>query len=86
MSGHLFIPRDMSTDQRKELSSKLTEKFCEFITQHPPSLFSRHLRSLLLDYIIQKQKTGFPVDFNVHLWELSDLFILLDCAADEWEE
>jgi len=75
----------MSNYQKKQLSSKLSEKFCDFITQHSPSQFSRHLRSLLLDYMIQKQKTGFPVDFNIHLWELSDLFVLLDCATDEWE-
>jgi hypothetical protein len=75
----------MSNEQTKKLSRNLSEKFREFITQHRPSVFSRHLRSLLLDYMIQQQKVGFPLDFHIHLWELSDLFELLDCAADEWE-
>ncbi len=75
----------MSQDETKKLSRNLSEKFHEFITQHPPSLFSRHLRCLLLDYMIRQQKIGFPVDFSTHLWELSDLFRLLDYAEDELE-
>jgi len=75
----------MSNDAKKKLGRNLSENFREFITQHPPSGFSRRLRNLLMDYMIHQQKTGFPPDFNIHLWELSDLFELLDCAADEWE-
>jgi hypothetical protein len=76
----------MSQDEKKKLSRNLSDKFREFITQHPPSQFSRHLRCLLLDYMTQQRGLGFPLDFHVHLWELSDLFILLDCAEDEWEK
>ncbi len=75
----------MSNDQPKKLSKNLSEKFKEFITEHRPSLFSRRLRYLLLDYMIHQEKIGFPLDFGTCLWELSDLFDLLDCAADEWE-
>jgi hypothetical protein len=75
----------MSQDEKKKLSRNLSEKFREFITQHPPSRFSRHLRALLLDYMIHQQRIGFPLDFHIQLWELSDLFALLDCAEDEWE-
>jgi hypothetical protein len=71
-------------DQPKKLSKKLSEKFREFIIQHPPAKFSRRLRGLLLEYMISQQAEGFPLDFHTHLWELSDLFELLDCAADEW--
>jgi len=85
LSGHYFIRQGMSNDQKKKLSRDLSEKFREFITQHPPSLFSRRLRYLLLDYMIHQQKIGFPLDFGTCLWELSDLFDLLDCAEDEWE-
>ena len=74
----------MSNEQTKKLSKNLTEKFQEFITEHPPSLFSRRLRYLLLDYMIHQQKIGLPLDFDTFLWELSDLFDLLDCATDEW--
>ena len=73
----------MSNDQAFRLSRHLTEKFREFITRHSPGLVSRHLRSMLMDYIIAQQKTGLPSDFETRLWELSDLFDLLDCAADE---
>ena len=80
-----FIRQDMSNDKKKKPDRDLSAKFREFITQHPPSLFSRRLRYLLLDYMIHQQKIGFPLDFDACLWELSDLFDLLDCAADEWE-
>jgi uncharacterized protein (UPF0276 family) len=76
----------MSNGQKKKLSRNLAEKFREFITQHPPSIFSRHLRCLLLEYMIHQQRIGFPLNFDTQLWELSDLFDLLDCAADEWED
>jgi hypothetical protein len=75
----------MSNDQTPKLSKNLTEKFRAFITQHSPSSVNRHLRGLLLDYMIYQQKIGFPSDFDTRLWELSDLFDLLDCAANEWE-
>lgn len=75
----------MSNEPKKKLSRNLSEKFQQFITEHPPSLFSRRLRFLLLDYMIKQQKVGFSLDFDVCLWELSDLFDLLDCATDEWE-
>jgi hypothetical protein len=74
----------MANDQPKKLSRNLSEKFREFIIQHPPTQFSRHLRGLLLDYMINQQRQGFPLDFHIYLWELADLFELLDCAADEW--
>jgi len=76
---------DMSNDERKKISRNLTEKFREFITQHSPSIFSRHLRNILLDYIAQQEKTGLPPDFHTYMWEFYDLFDLLDCATDEWE-
>lgn len=75
----------MSTEPTKKLSRDLAEKFREFITEHSPSEVSRHLRSLLLDYMIHQQKTGLPLDFDVYLNELSDLFELLDFASDELE-
>ncbi|HSU26789.1 MAG TPA: hypothetical protein VLJ68_00285 [Chitinophagaceae bacterium] len=61
----------------------LTEKFFQFIDHHPPVRVSRHLRNILLDYISHQVETGLPLDFHVYLWELYDLFELLDMAADE---
>ncbi|MDP4261631.1 MAG: hypothetical protein Q8941_03805 [Bacteroidota bacterium] len=74
----------MSNDQPQKLSRNLSEKFRDFLIQHPPSGFSRHLRGLLMDYMIAQQMQGFPLDFHICIWELSDFFELLDCAADEW--
>lgn len=76
----------MLHDQEKELSRDLVQKFHEFLTLHSPSAFNRRLRELLLEYIILKQKLGFPVHFNVQLLELSDLFELMDAASDEFNK
>lgn len=86
MSGHFFLWGSMSKERKKKIARDLSEQFLNFITQHPPSEFSRRLRNLLLDYMMEQQKIGFPLDFHIHLWELYDLFALLDCAADEWEK
>jgi hypothetical protein len=84
MSGHLIDSCGMSTE--KKLSRNLIDEFRQFITSHRPSLVSRHLRSLLMDYMISQQQSGLPVDFRDWLVEFDSLFELLDCAADEWEE
>ncbi|MGC4035229.1 MAG: hypothetical protein QM764_04645 [Chitinophagaceae bacterium] len=63
-------------------NKKLTDGFYEFINSHSPKEVSRHLRCILLDYMSWQIKTGFPLDFNKYLWELADLFDLLDSAAD----
>jgi hypothetical protein len=65
------------------MSKHLNDKFKEFISNHYPEQVSRHLRCILLDYIGHQIKTGLPLDFNVYIWELYDLFDLLDLAADE---
>jgi hypothetical protein len=64
----------------------LMDKFKEFITIHSPEQVSRHLRCILLDYMSHQLKTGLPADFHVYLWELYDLFNLLDQAADEYHQ
>lgn len=75
----------MATAEPAKISKALSQKFRSFLINHPPSAFNRRLRALFMDYLIQQEKTGFPLDFNLLLWELSDLFELLDCAEDEWE-
>ena len=64
-------------------NKELSLLFHEFILNHPPSRVSVHLRSILLDYIGSQLRTGFPVDFDIWIWELSDLFDLLDRAAGQ---
>ena len=70
----------------KRFNKKLTEEFYRFINSHSPKEVSRHLRLILLDYMSAQVRTGFPLDFNEYLWELSDLFDLLDSAADYLDE
>ena len=65
-----------------KLDPKLSEKFHAFILHHPPRQVSRHLRCILLDYIGAQIHSGFPVDFDEWLWELSDPFDLLESAAE----
>ena len=67
-------------------SKFLIDKFKDFISIHSPEQVSRHLRCILLDYISHQLKTGLPTDFHVYLWELFDLFDLLDHAADEYRK
>ena len=47
-------------------------------------MVSRHLRCIVLDYIHSQLDTGLPVDFDIYLQELYDLFALLDTADDEY--
>lgn len=67
-------------------NKKLTEEFYRFINSHSPKEVNRHLRLILLDYMGSQVRIGFPLDFNTYLWELSDLFDLLDRAADYLDE
>ena len=81
--AYFMSEQDPVRGQRR--SAKLTAKFHEFLEQHSPSQVSRHLRCIVLDYISNQLRTGLPPDFHIYIWELFDLFDLLDCAIDETE-
>ena len=68
---------------RRKRNARLTSKFHEFIEQHSPLQVGRHLRNIFLDYVSNQLRTGLPPDFHVYVWELYDLFDLLDAASDE---
>ena len=59
----------------------ISARFHAFLATHPPLQVNRHLRSIFMDYISSQLNTGFPLDFDDYLWELSDLFELMDDAA-----
>ena len=63
--------------KQKEPNKILRTAALQFISDINPSRFSRNLRKLLLDYISQN-KDCLPVDFNVMLNDLNNLFELLD--------
>jgi hypothetical protein len=71
--------------QSEELSKKLFSKFHDYLSIHPPRQVSRHLRCILLDYISAHVNSGFPLDFDIWVWELYDLFELLDCVSEQAE-
>jgi hypothetical protein len=64
------------------MATKLNKEFQNFISNHNPKQVSRHLRIILLEYIEAQLDTGLPVDFRATLWEMNDLFSLLDEAED----
>ena len=77
MSRHHSVRQEQS---RKRIS----ELFLDYISNHRPRMVSRHLRCIVLDYIHSQLDTGLPVDFDIYLQELYDLFALLDTADDEY--
>ena len=68
--------------QKKNLNKALLARYKEFLKAHPPAAFSRHLRTVFFDYLSLQVRTGFPLDFDIYLGELYDLFELLDHADD----
>jgi hypothetical protein len=52
-----------------------------FIDATPPLRLNKHLRRILLDYIA-REKDCLPIDFDIYLLDLSNLFEFLDAIAD----
>jgi len=75
----------MSESSQRLISKKLSGKFRDFITNHPPTRISRHFRAVLLGYIREQSRQDLPIDFDLQIWLWEDFFDLLDCAVDEWE-
>jgi hypothetical protein len=71
---------------KRKRSAQLNSKFYEFLEQHSPLQVGRHLRNIFLDYVSNQLRTGLPPDFHIYIWELYDLFALLDIASDELEK
>lgn len=67
-----------------QLSKAFTRQLITFFENHPPMPFSIFLRNLILEYIRERMRIGFPLDFGRHLWSLEDLFELLDAAEREF--
>ena len=62
-------------------NSKVLAALLVFIDSTPPLRLSKHLRRILLDYV-SSEKDCLPVDFDVYLLDLSNLFEFLDAIAD----
>jgi HEPN domain-containing protein len=69
--------------QEKALSPELNEELVKFFEVHPPRRVSRNLRRVLLDYLRDQLETGSPLFIDELLWDMYDLFDLLDIATTE---
>jgi hypothetical protein len=81
--GILFIMHFwQSLGMKIQRSKELTDRFYNFLDNNPPQLFSRHLRLIFFGYLSFEMNSGITRDLKDHLWEISDLFDLLDCAEE----
>jgi hypothetical protein len=67
----------------KKLSSALQEETLRFFETHPPAVVSKNLRRILIDYLYRELEIGVPIHLPASLWQLYDLFELLDAAEKE---
>ena len=71
----------MNSRKNNHVNHKLISALTVFLDASPPLRLSKHLRRILLDYI-SREKDYLPLDFDVYLTDLSNLFEFLDVAAD----
>jgi hypothetical protein len=69
--------------QQKILSPELNKELVKFFAVHPPRRVSRNLRRVLLDYLRDQLETGAPLFVDELLWDMYDLFDVLDIATTE---
>ena len=67
--------------QTDDVNPKLIAALLVFIEVTPPIRLNKHLRRILLDYIA-REKDCLPIDFDVYLFDLSNLFEFLDAVAE----
>lgn len=70
----------------KKLSSELVAELIQYFSTHNAAKLSRNLRCMLLDYLAYELRVGVPLYTDELLWQLNDLFELLDVAAKETQE
>ena len=75
------MPASKST--AKKISPALTEELTNYFATHDAARLSRNLRCMLLDYLAYELRTGVPLYIDELLWQLHDLFELLDVVEEE---
>ncbi len=68
---------------QRVLSPALSEAVLTYFATHHAANLSRNLRHLLLDNLEYELRIGVPAYLDELLWQLSDLFDLLDLAQQE---
>ena len=64
------------------LSPSLKKAFIEFLEYTPAHRLNRKLRNMMVYYLISEQD-GIPLDMNDLLYDLLNLFSLLDKVAEQ---
>ena len=62
--------------------ARLNHSFQDFISNHNPKEVNRHLRDMFMEYVNSLHESGLPLDLRHIIWEMNDLFALLDDAED----
>lgn len=75
------MPATKSPSQK--LSPALAEELCTYFATHHAVNLSRNLRHLLLNNLEYELRIGVPAYLDELLWQLNDLFDLLDLAQQE---
>jgi hypothetical protein len=78
------MPASKSTT--KKLSPAITEELCRYFATHYAARLSRNLRCMLLDYLAYELRVGVPLYLEEMLWQLHDLFELLDRVEEETKD
>jgi hypothetical protein len=73
------------THNKKKLTPELKQAFRLFFEIHHPEWVSRNLRRMLLSCLENELKIGVPLYFDEWLWQINDLFELLDTVTKETE-
>ncbi len=81
----------MSTTQppNKKLSPALKQELRQFCQTHDIERVNRNLRRMLLDYLDNELRIGIPVYLEEFIWQVGDLFELLDVLHQEtkhWQQ
>ena len=85
--GYIFItPKILNMKYPKrnttpDVDAKLISALTVFLDASPPPRLSKHLRRILLDYI-SREEDCLPIDFDVYLSDLSNLFEFLDAICE----
>jgi hypothetical protein len=75
-----------TTITTKQLTPALAKELSRYFATHNAAKLSRNLRCMLLDYLAYELRVGVPLYTEELLWQLNDLFELLDLAAQETNE
>jgi hypothetical protein len=67
----------------KKFSPELSEAFIRYFETHNAAKLYANLRRMLLDYLSAELRVGVPLFLDEFLWQLGDLFELLDTVSGE---